>query len=82
MTNRRKIVVDDVEYTWQVGRQCVEIRGPEKYKRLVPKDEATGFYYDTRAFEKRYARITPGMISEWIKKDKKVSENGIREASS
>ncbi len=67
MSSRRKIVVDDVEYTWQVGSSCVVIRGPNKYKKIISKPEATGFYSADRDFEKKNARITPGMIAEYIK---------------
>jgi hypothetical protein len=63
----RKIEVDGVEYEWQVGRTVVHVRGPDNFKLILPKVDATGGYHAERDFEKGTASITPSMIADRIR---------------
>ena len=69
----RKIVVDDIEYKWQVGRNCVPIRRAEDNKVVAtpgPSD-ITGIPAAEieRAVWKGYFHITPKQIADYIREN-------------
>ena len=64
----RKIVVGGVEYTYKVGRTCVDIRPPEGPRMTPNYQQLTGWSWDRieRGCHKRYFSITPQDIREYI----------------
>lgn len=64
----RKLVLDFGIWQWKVGRSNVVIQSPEKKKIVVDFSKLTGFDWSTieRGIYKRYFKITPQCIREYI----------------
>jgi hypothetical protein len=71
MGTRRKIVVDDIAYTWEYGGPGVVVRDSAKGKWLAPVEEVTGI--GLAAFERgqrkrtRDGMVTPFDVANWIR---------------
>jgi hypothetical protein len=63
---KRKIVVNEVQYRYKVGRTHVIIRGPDKQRLLLDKVLASGNFYSWTDFAKKHGLITPQMIRDRI----------------
>lgn len=68
--SERKIVVNGVTWTWQVGKSCVLIRDANRKSHQVGLCDLTGMSSNDleRAAWKRYLHIRPAIIAEYIQK--------------
>lgn len=69
--NYRKIVVDDIEYEWFMGRSTVVIRQDEKVVSMPKLNELTGESWSVIEHDshKGNFHITPKHIANWIEKN-------------
>ena len=62
----RKIIVENEDYEYKVGKRFVDIRGPNGFKRTPQKHQASMGFYSAKEIEKNEAAITPAMIALYI----------------
>lgn len=68
----RKLIIDDIEYKYSIGKKNVKIVTPEKVIAPLVSDIGFRFNYYTEEY-----LITPKMIRDFIKNEKKSLEHYV-----
>ena len=66
---KRKLHINNEEWTYSVGKQFIPVWSPEGVKTLTDKSEVTGIAQseiERRAWKGNPVPIKPGMIKSWI----------------
>lgn len=68
----RKLHVNDEIFEYRIGSDCIVVRNEHNIKTIVSFEELTGLSREEieRGCNKRYIRITPSMIKDYIVKNR------------